>query len=231
MRERIIELMKATEPKYKTWTDVEINKQIDAIFECGYLWVNNGNSYGFRHKESGLFLNIPNLNFYKPEQIKETYARVWSKTVDRVKAVVYLKNLIQGIFILIVVIIIGLIFLDTMSTLLLVGLISMYLIYNYSKYYKLTNKTNDALGNENNSEGINIDVSEIPWCENCVYYKRVKKWENSTYNLSSELLAQEFIPCKNYDITKQIWFEYFNTPTGDRYLYPKNCGHFKRNKK
>lgn len=76
---RMIQIMKQIEPGYKTWDDDEIIEQIKAIEGCGYKWYEKGGRAAFRHKTSKLFLNIPNLCFYTPENIIETYEKVWSK--------------------------------------------------------------------------------------------------------------------------------------------------------
>lgn len=67
------------EPGYKDWKDEEIIKQIKAIEECGYKWFEKKGRVGFKHTETGLYLIMEGLHYYKPEEIKRAYREVWSK--------------------------------------------------------------------------------------------------------------------------------------------------------
>lgn len=131
MNENIINSMREIEPNYNDWSNQDINNQIDAILEGGQEWVEDNNGCGFKHKEFNIYLNIPNLNFYSPEQIKDTYKRVWSKNFDGVKASGYLS---KSIGLLIHALMLGFIFLSTNKDLILNGIILSYIMCNYIQF-------------------------------------------------------------------------------------------------
>lgn len=74
-----IDVLKTVEPGYNDWEDEEIEKQLKAIEECGYKWFEQNGMVGFKHTQTGLYLKMEGLHFYKPEEIKRVYKEVWSK--------------------------------------------------------------------------------------------------------------------------------------------------------
>ena len=74
-----IHVLKTVDPGYNDWEDEEIEKQLQAIEECGYKWFEQKGRVGFKHTKTGLYLKIEGLHFYKPEEIKRVYREVWSK--------------------------------------------------------------------------------------------------------------------------------------------------------
>ena len=66
-------------PAYKKISDSEISDQLDAIFQCGYEWIESENSFGFYHPNSKMYLKIAGLQYYSPEAIIKAYNEVWSK--------------------------------------------------------------------------------------------------------------------------------------------------------
>tara|TARA_B100000886_G_scaffold333579_1_gene287824 strand:- start:9418 stop:10410 length:993 start_codon:yes stop_codon:yes gene_type:complete len=83
--EYIFSIMKKLEPGYNSWKDYEMEKQLDAIFLCGYEWNENQGSGGFYHPKTKLYLKIRSLNTYSPESIIDTYNRVWSKNTPEIR--------------------------------------------------------------------------------------------------------------------------------------------------
>lgn len=215
--------MREIEPNYNDWSNQEINKQIDAILECGYEWVEDKKGYGFRHRESKVYLNIPKLNFYSPEQITNTYERVWSKGFNAVKAKGFLSKTLKAFGVLIMTLVIGFIFLSTNQALILNGIILIYVLFNVIQFKKYSKK--DRI--ENYDEDDDFDYSAIVWCKNCVHFKKVKNWENGLSKVES-IENVDSVPCEIYEKTKLIWDEHFDKPVSQRYLYPKNCPSFQK---
>jgi hypothetical protein len=84
----MIYVLRQVEPGYNTWIDDDIEKQIKAIKECGYVWFEKKERVAFKHSKTGLYLLIDGLNFYKPEEIKKIYREVWSKAnPDQIKKI------------------------------------------------------------------------------------------------------------------------------------------------
>lgn len=131
-RQEIIQVMRRIEPNYCYWTDYEINEQIDAIYECGYEWIENK---GFLHKVGKVYLLIPNLHTYSSSMIHETYQNVWSKDFDRVLATKYLKKLFRTFFYLIIMVIIYPFFFRIEVTYLVIIMSLPFFTYYYYKYY------------------------------------------------------------------------------------------------
>lgn len=73
-------VLKMVEPGYHDWKDEEIEKQVQAIEECGYKWFEQKGRVAFKHTKTGLYLKMKGLHFYSPEEIKTTYKDIWSKT-------------------------------------------------------------------------------------------------------------------------------------------------------
>ena len=115
--QEIIDELKSFERGYNRLTDDEINKQIEAIFECDYEWSSN---VGFINKKTNLKLNIQGLHVYTPNMIRESYERTWSKQTkkgvrDEEKAARNFGNFLRGLLILFISLIIGFIFLKPKS--------------------------------------------------------------------------------------------------------------------
>ncbi len=53
----IIETLKKVEEGYNSWDDSDIENQIEAINECGYEWFEEDGRVGFKHSQSGIYLN------------------------------------------------------------------------------------------------------------------------------------------------------------------------------
>lgn len=82
--ENIIYEMRSVNPGYNSMTDNEIEKQLDAIFSCGYEWQQTDRKIGFFNPKTNLYLKINGLQYYSPESIIQTYEEVWSKdSADR----------------------------------------------------------------------------------------------------------------------------------------------------
>ena len=82
--ESIIYEMRSVNPGYNSMTDDEIEKQLDAIFSCGYEWQQTDRKIGFFNPNTNLYLKINGLQYYSPESIIQTYEEVWSKdSADR----------------------------------------------------------------------------------------------------------------------------------------------------
>ena len=80
----IIYEMRSVNPGYNSMTDDEIEKQLDAIFSCGYEWQQTDRKIGFFNPNTNLYLKINGLQYYSPESIIQTYEEVWSKdSADR----------------------------------------------------------------------------------------------------------------------------------------------------
>ena len=77
--ESIIYEMRRQNPAYNEYTYDEIEKQLDAIFSCGYEWIQTDRKIGFYDPKTKLYLKINGLQLYSPESIIETYENVWSK--------------------------------------------------------------------------------------------------------------------------------------------------------
>ena len=77
--ESIIYEMRSINPGYNSMTDDEIEKQLDAIFSCGYEWQQTDRKIGFYNPKTNLYLKINGLQYYSPESIIQTYEDVWSK--------------------------------------------------------------------------------------------------------------------------------------------------------
>ncbi len=75
----MVYVLKTVEPGYNDWEDKEIERQIKEIQKCGYRWFEKKGKVGFRHSETGLFLIIEGLHYYKPGEIKRVYEETWSK--------------------------------------------------------------------------------------------------------------------------------------------------------
>jgi hypothetical protein len=228
MRENIIAIMKDIEPKYNNWSDTEINKQIDVIFECGYEWKDTYNAASFKHKESGVHLKIQNLNFYKPEKLRETYNNVWSKDFEGVKAKGNLSNSLKGLLVLILTLIFGFIFLKTEHALIINGIVLIYVLYNYIKFKNYRKRKHISEIEEEKKNGTYVDVEEIIWCKNCVNYREVKNWQSDGIYQVNLFESIADIPCQIQMQKMEFWKEFLNTPKEERFLYPKNCTDFEK---
>jgi len=129
----IIETMKALESRYNEWEDDKIEKQIDEILSCGYEWKWNGERGGFKHSVSGLYLNIPGLNFYQPEDIRPTYERTWSTSVDYVKKKESFVKFLQAIA-LAIISLVCFAFLQKLHATIVVGFLFFRALYYYLTY-------------------------------------------------------------------------------------------------
>ena len=67
-----------------------------------------------------------------------------------------------------------------------------------------------------------FDPTKYKWCRTCKYFKKVKNWDFE-FSQSEEKVDSSFIPCKNYDLTHEVWNRFFNMSPGDRKLYPDFC--------
>lgn len=80
-------VLKKIESGYASWDDDEIDRQVEVILECGYKWHEAKGRGGFIHSQSGIILKIDGLCSYSPEEIRDTYERVWSKeSLQSIKA-------------------------------------------------------------------------------------------------------------------------------------------------
>ena len=223
MRENIIEIMKDVEPRYNGWPDDEINKQIDAIYECGYIWENNYKGCAFKHKKTGFYLNIAGLHFYTPEKIKETYKNVWSKDYHGVKLKHNFWKAVKGIPFLIISVIIGLIFFNTKTVLIINSLILIYIVYHFFKFkYHKKKKYEEIIQDVNNK----YKTEEITWCVNCVNYKKVENWQSDKIYQVDVFDSYSLVPCQIFTKTIDLWRVFLKTPKGERFLYPKDCKSF-----
>ena len=226
MRENIIAIMKDIEPRYNDWSDVEINEQIDAIKECGYEWSYSHKGVGFKHKDSGVYLNIPNLNFYKGDKLKETYERVWSKDFEGVKSRGDFNKSIKGFFVLILTLIFGFIFLKPTHAIILNGIVLTYVLYNYLKFKNYRKQKHLAEIEEEKENGTYIDVTEIIWCKNCANFRNVKNWQSDRIYQADVFENMSNVPCQIPLETMEFWKTFLKTPKSERFLYPKNCENF-----
>ena len=71
--------MKKIEPAFTNWSEHELRKLTQAIYECGYTWTQQDKDVGFFHPKNELILNFKGLHYYTPESIIRTYHNVWSK--------------------------------------------------------------------------------------------------------------------------------------------------------
>ena len=85
--------MRKIEPFYNSYSNEQISNQIDAILECGYVWVDEIDFTGFQHSSTKLVLNIDRLYSYSPEDIIDMYNNVWSK--DSVVKMTNRKNKVK----------------------------------------------------------------------------------------------------------------------------------------
>ncbi len=68
----------------------------------------------------------------------------------------------------------------------------------------------------------NFGIEQPKWCNNCKYYRKVKKWD---YELMffDEMPDKSMIPCKIFEKTRRVWISYFELESSDRTLYPGDC--------
>lgn len=78
--DEIIGVLRDIEPGYISMTNEDIIEQIDAIYECNYIFKMKGQIVGFKNTITGLNLKIGGLHHYSADSIKETYENVWSKS-------------------------------------------------------------------------------------------------------------------------------------------------------
>ena len=71
--------MKRIEPAFNNWSEHELRKLVQAVYECGYAWTQRDKNIGFFHPKNELILNFKGLHFYTPESIIEIYRTTWSK--------------------------------------------------------------------------------------------------------------------------------------------------------
>lgn len=140
----IIETLKQVEPGYNTWEDSDIEKQIEAINECGYEWFEQDGKVGFKHSQSGIYLKTEGLHYYSPEQIKKTYEDVWSKDFDKIKTRSerdrYLAKFIKS-FLLTLLSLITFIFLDKQLATGIFIVLVIITVNNFIHYKLLLHKT------------------------------------------------------------------------------------------
>lgn len=74
-------------------------------------------------------------------------------------------------------------------------------------------------------EGRWVDRSKIEWCQNCVHFRKVRKWEDSNDGLWTLPTAppSDSIPCRIVPETSGVWQDYFALPREQRTMYPKDC--------
>lgn len=145
----IIETLKVVETGYKTWDDSDINKQIEAIYDCGYEWFEKDGKVGFKHSQSGLYLKTEGLHYYSPEQIKKTYEDIWSKNIDKVrirgKRDKYLTKFIKS-FLLTLLSLIGYLFVDKQVATRIFVVMALITVFNFINYMRLLNQTRITSG-------------------------------------------------------------------------------------
>ena len=71
--------MKKIEPAFNNWNQEQLRNLTQAIFKCGYSFMQQDKDIGFFHPKNQLILNFKGLHYYTPETIIDTYKRVWSK--------------------------------------------------------------------------------------------------------------------------------------------------------
>ena len=184
--DRIIALMKQGEPQYENWTDESIREQLDAIYECGYEWFEENNKFGFKHKESGLYLKISGLSFYPPEKFKKTYEEVWSKDRGNSKARLYFGKTLKGILFLILGIIVSFFIKKEYSIILNLSILT-YITYNLIKFKSHKKKQKSADTDREKANGDFVNTNEIEWCKNCINFKKNKGWQ------SNEIYQSEYM--------------------------------------
>ena len=145
----IIGTLKQVEPGYNTWDDSDIEKQIQAINECGYDWFEQDGRVGFKHSQSGIYLKTEGLHYYSPEQIKKTYEDVWSKDVDNVRPRdernKYLTKFIKSLLFTLLSLITFL-FLDKQVATWIFIVLVIVTGYNYINYKRLLHQTRLSSG-------------------------------------------------------------------------------------
>ncbi len=145
----IIETLKKVETGYNAWDDSDIEKQIKAIYDCGYEWFEQEGRVGFKHSQSGIFLKTEGFHYYSPEQIKKTYEDVWSKDFGNVRKRdernKYLTKLIKS-FLLTLLSLITFLFLDKQVATGIFIVLVIVTVYNYINYKRLLHQTQLSIG-------------------------------------------------------------------------------------
>ncbi len=67
-----------------------------------------------------------------------------------------------------------------------------------------------------------INPKKILWCKTCKHFEKIKNYEEKL-SLSEKIIKDSEIPCKILNKTRILWIDYFQTESGERALYPKNC--------
>ena len=65
-----------------------------------------------------------------------------------------------------------------------------------------------------------VDTDKIIWCKTCKHFLKIKSFESM---IASDDILKKKLPCKIHDQTVETWEKYFQMPTGQRTMYPKEC--------
>ena len=193
----------------------EVENLIDAIIECGYEWSNERKM--FVHPETQEGINTKGLHEFNAESLKKTYTRAWGNPqwLNEERTFEFYVRITKFGLLLFLLCLISFLFIKWEQS--IIGLITSLLILISS--YKLSQST---IKKRLKREGSYIDVKKLKWCKNCRHLKKTEFSKNG-FLFVEEIVDIEKIPCKIYNDTNKLWADYFNLPTGERAIFPKQC--------